>query len=607
MAQNNNVNNKNTLIICAILVGAFLLRLYGIWHDYPYSFYPDEAHFVKRALSFGSMDFNPHWFHKPAFYMYLLFFEYGLFFVAGKIIGLWSSVTDFAVSYVINPGPFYIIGRITTTLFGIASIWMVYLIGEKFFKKNTGLAGALLLTLSYAHVISCQDIKADIPASFFAIASMYFLLNYARANSTKWLVLSASCAGIGAGTKIYPIIMMVPITLAIVLAANDTISLKRTLMRKFLLIMAAVAVFWLSYFCSAPYSFIDPLGRVEVFEDFVRLFHKVVNIMTGSKIPAPRPDDFIAQPLSTLKGTIAYFLVLFQSKGMGPIVTSFSLLGIVALLAKINKKTFLFLLFPVVFVVTSIFTFPGYAEPRHQMPIYPFLALTGGSFIIYLTGIKSIPSKIVFIVVGLCLSWPLIKIIDYGAVASKTDTRNLAKQWIEKNIASGTKVLVNENGPQLIANKKSLTPILSKAEQADKKGQFTAHYDSYLEYRLLAADITTSYEINEIRLPWWRQSFTEKGEHEFTSDYDKDMGNPLKSVGINTYKFYVENNFKYAIVHSYEYQDFLKDKSRKSASFPAFAEFYHNLFAKGKLIKEFLPTEGNRPGPVVKIFQFQPS
>ncbi len=91
------MRNKSNIIFLILLL-AVTLRILGIWHSYPYSFYPDEAHFVKRALSFGSLDFNPHWFHKPALYMYILFFEYGLYFVIGKILGAWNSVSGFAVS-----------------------------------------------------------------------------------------------------------------------------------------------------------------------------------------------------------------------------------------------------------------------------------------------------------------------------------------------------------------------------------------------------------------------------------------------------------------------------------------------------------------------------
>ena len=163
------------LLIGIILLGLFL-RLWGIWHGYPYSYYGDEAHFVKRALSFGSGDFNPHWFHKPAFYMYLLFFEYGLFYVFGKIIGFWHSVNDFAVSYIKNPGPFYLIGRITTTAFSTATIVFTYLTAAKLFDRKTGLLSALLLSLTFGHVMVAKDVKADTPCMFFTIVSAYFLV-----------------------------------------------------------------------------------------------------------------------------------------------------------------------------------------------------------------------------------------------------------------------------------------------------------------------------------------------------------------------------------------------------------------------------------------------
>ena len=123
-------SNSNRLLWTILLLGA-LLRLLGIWHGYPFSYYPDEAHFVKRALSFGSFDFNPHWFHKPAFFMYVLFFEYGIYFLFGKLAGLWNTVSDFATTYIVQPGPFYLIGRLTSAFFSLATIYLVFRIGEK--------------------------------------------------------------------------------------------------------------------------------------------------------------------------------------------------------------------------------------------------------------------------------------------------------------------------------------------------------------------------------------------------------------------------------------------------------------------------------------------
>ena len=177
---------KNKLYyLYAILALALFLRLLGIWHGYPYSYYPDEAHFVKRALSFGSGDLNPHWFHKPAFFMYLLFFEYGLYFVFGKLVGFWQSIDEFAVSFVKNPGQFYLIGRLTLVAFSIGTIVVTFLIGERHFRGQTGLFGALLLALSYGLVAASQNVKADIPAIFFASFSTFCLLNYIETRHQK--------------------------------------------------------------------------------------------------------------------------------------------------------------------------------------------------------------------------------------------------------------------------------------------------------------------------------------------------------------------------------------------------------------------------------------
>ncbi len=164
-------------IVLVILLAA-AVRLLGLWQSYPFSYYGDEIHFVERALSFGSFDFNPHWFHKPAGYMYLLFFEFGLFFLLGKLIGAWGNVADFAAAYVSRPGDFYLIGRVTTALFSFATIWLVYELGKKLFDRRTGFLAALFLGLSFGHVVSSQHVKADSPAAFLTFASMYFLLVY---------------------------------------------------------------------------------------------------------------------------------------------------------------------------------------------------------------------------------------------------------------------------------------------------------------------------------------------------------------------------------------------------------------------------------------------
>ena len=588
---------KNSWVIIVILIFASFLRILGVWNGYPYSFYPDEVHFVKRALSFGSMDFNPHWFHKPAFYMYLLFFEYGIYFLIGKVIGLWASASDFAVAYIKNPGPFYIIGRLTTVLFSVGSIWVTYRFGERHYKQGSGVIAALLLTLSYGHVAASQDIKADTPAMFFAIISMYFLFNYLEKANVRDLVLAAVLAGVGAATKKYPIVMLVPIILSIIIYCKNRGGIRNI----FINIGIVLVMFYLAYFLCAPFNFIDPLGRKSTFGFIIGLPQKIYNVFSGVQVE--HAGDFIDQKTGFWEGYIDYFKVLIAADGMGIIISSISFSGMIYLFINASKKVIIFFLFPIVFVIISVFTFPGYAEVRHQLPIYPFLAISGGAFIVFLTGDKAGREKIVLTMLVLSLCLPLYKIIERGIEVSRPDTRNIAKAWIESNIPSNTKLLMDENGPQLLINKNSINKTMEIALTADSKGQFTAHYDTYLNYQLLAAEGSIAYDIDEIRFPWWRSSEGNPGVYHAISEYDKDMGNPLKPVGVMSFEFYKENGYEYVIISSKMYVKFLKEDTNKVNNFPSFSRFYKTLFNEGQLIKGFIPEQGISRGPVIKIFK----
>ncbi len=627
-------SHKQKYTIAAIICLAASLRILGIWHDYPYSFFPDEVHFVKRALSFGSLDFNPHWFHKPAFYMYLLFFEYGIFFVFGKIAGLWSTVSEFAISYVRNPGPFYILGRLLTTIFSLGSIYVVYRIGERHFKQNTGIFAALLLTLIYGHVTTSQDIKADTPAMFFTILSMFFLLNYLKDYRVKDLILSTIIAGIGTATKKYSYPMLVPILLSLIMVYKNTfIDLAQRLRKIILHSFLVLVLFFITFFFCSPYNFIDPLGRDWLFDDFSNVINKVEYIIKNidfekpaekiKESPAPsretspelNPEESPVEETmeetkkktkkgsNFLKGYLHYVKVLAATSGMGIIIASICGLGLFLLLLRLNRQAFMFLLYPVIFALLSVIRFTFIAEPRHQLPLYPFLAVCGGFFIATIAGQKGGLKTTILPILLAILLVPLYSVIGHGLYASKPDTRNLAKAWIESNIPAGSKLLIEENGPQLLKSESSLKRRIEKSSQTPQNGQFTTHYGTYLEYQFLVARDSITYNVDEIRFPWWQESEKAEGVHYADSNHDADWGNPLKPVGIMPYKYYVENGFQFIIVGSNKYNSFLTDDSSKGKRFPSFQKFYQELFMNAELVKEFLPIEKSVQGPTIKIFR----
>src|SRR5215210_9538675 len=87
------------LALLLVLVAAAALRLWGLFHDLPFSYYGDELHFVRRAMAMGTGDLNPHWFHKPALLMYLLAACYGVYFVVGATLGHFDSVQAFGAQF----------------------------------------------------------------------------------------------------------------------------------------------------------------------------------------------------------------------------------------------------------------------------------------------------------------------------------------------------------------------------------------------------------------------------------------------------------------------------------------------------------------------------
>ena len=595
MLTNTDKNNTRNVMLIIVFLAA-TLRILGIWHGYPFSFYPDEAHFVKRALSFGSFDFNPHWFHKPPFYMYLLFVEYGAYFVLGLVFGLWSSTADFAVFYINHPGTFYLIGRMTTVLFAVGSIWVVYRIGEQHFGKHVGVVSSLLLTLTQGHIIASQDVKADMPATFFAIVSMAYLLRYLHAPAYKVLIVSAAMAGIGAATKIYPIVMLGAISLGILcvrIAVSGPIALR--IRQAIAEMCASHAVFWASYFVCAPFNFIDPLGREATFSGMQKLISAIETIL-GTR--EAQEVDHIEQKMSRMEGILDYVQVLVVSDGLGVVVGGITIAGILYLSMKINTQRAVFLAYPLVFVVTSIFLYPGYAESRHQLPIYPFLAIGGGLMLVTIAGSERRRKQIVYGGLLCSLMFPLSNILDRGFVVSQPDTRTLATSWIMSQIPQGSRVILDENGPQLLKTASQLQVEVEAAWQADPNGQFTSQYGTYLGYQMKAAQHVTTYDIPELRFPWWRESEGKAGVHVLDSEYDRDMGNPLRPVGINEYAWYVNEGYEYTVVNSL---NIWSADSPHAKRFPSFAKFYAELFQKGKLIKEFHPEHCECIGPVVSI------
>ncbi len=161
------------LALAGILLLAFGLRAAGLPAGLPdlnrYFFDTDEQGLMDVAMSMGGGDLNPRYYLHPSLLPYLPLGAYGVFCLAGRVVGFFQSPAEFAVFYWANKAPFHLIGRGLVVAFGVGSVYLAYLIGRRAYGTAAGLAAALFLAVAPLHVAYSQIIKTDVPSLFFAL------------------------------------------------------------------------------------------------------------------------------------------------------------------------------------------------------------------------------------------------------------------------------------------------------------------------------------------------------------------------------------------------------------------------------------------------------
>jgi len=93
----------------------------------------------------------------------------GLFFVAGRLAGLYGSVAAFEREFFVDPSRLVMAGRALTALFGVATVAAVYRLGARLFDRATGLGAALLLAVPPFAVRDAHYIKPHAPGTLFVV------------------------------------------------------------------------------------------------------------------------------------------------------------------------------------------------------------------------------------------------------------------------------------------------------------------------------------------------------------------------------------------------------------------------------------------------------
>ena len=610
------------LALGAILALAAALRLWGIAHDLPFSFYGDELFLMKRAMAMGTGDLNPHWFHKPSLLMYVLAFCYGVYYALGRLAGAWGSTAAFGAHFLTDEGPFLLIGRLVVCASGVATVYVVYRLARRAYGSPAAALGAALVAAVLVPMIaSSQEIKSDVPCAFLMTLSLYVFLGVRETASARPLAIASLLAGAAMGMHYYAAIL--PPTYAVLDAAREAARARRArgayrprAARLSGRLAIVGALFLAGFFLTSPYNVLDPDFRWAVAGDLAHKLHLKIGGAPAAAAPGQpaggdagalyEPDTGVHyRPGVRAWAGAARQLgeVIVSPNALGWALALLSLLGLAVVVARRETRWYgLLVLLPIAFFSLAAVTLAAYhAAPRHLNPVYPVLATLIFPGVAWLAARLHVPERrraaaSLAVVALACLPSAAVA-AAHDAALERLDSRVVAYRWIVAHLPRDGRVLVDDYGPELqpdrraVARQQALLPALPR-------GPFTAPQATRLSL-LARFPSKDAFDMDELGHPWWLARETSDALLR-ASPADREMGNPLISRQPLPLAEYRAQGFRYVITNSAARDRYFQGK-QANGGFPSFVRFYRELAALPPQ-ETFDPRAWHGKGPVVWIY-----
>jgi hypothetical protein len=560
--------------LVAIAVLGAVLRIIGLQYGLPAVYNPDEVAIMARALSFAKGTLNPQNFLYPTFYFYVLFAWVGVYLAFVWLTGRVESIAALQQMYFTSPTGIYTAGRALGVATGTATLLVVYRLARALTDNRTAVAAALLLAVAPLHVRDSHYVKHDVPATLAIVIAYLSLVRIwprARANGpdTRDTIVGAAACGVAFSTHYYSVFLAVPLSWAITMAWKRR---GATEVARHLALAAAASS--IVFFVLSPFIAVEP---ATAWRDITANREIVIDraVQDGAVAAARR------------------YASLLWLDSMGMPAVALGGVGVVWMLVASPGLAVLLLAFPVPFVVFIANTAPA---SRYLIPVLPFVAIFAGWTLSQLAERARVAA----------VFWALLLMTAVpGAYSSvrtdlffrQTDTRTLARRFIESTVPAGSTILIQPYSVELTPSKDGLVEALSRnlggADRASTKFRLQLSVDPYPEpsYRLIYLG-RGGLDADKIYLDYAELG----GAHELT---------PLERLGV---AFVVVKRYNRPDPETLPFLAALARQGRRIAAFspyrPGVTEaeqgridpFLHNTDAR---IDDAL----ERPGPPLEIWQ----
>ncbi len=428
--------------IGAVLVLAFVLRIWGNGHGLPYAYNADEnAHFVTRAIGLFGHNWDPNYYVNPPAYTYLVHLALGVWY-GGR-----AAVSS---SFAADPTEIWTIARTLSALTGTLAVWLLYLAGSRLVDRRVGLLSAGIFAVAFLPVFYSKLALNDVPTLAGVCLGLWGAAGILRTGRVRDYLWAGIGLGLACATKYTGGIVLLPIVAAA--GAQFAATGGRVAALRGIAIVGVLSL--LTFFIANPYSLLD-------FSSF----------WEGLTHQSDASGDAAGKLGLTQDSGFAYYLWSF-GWGLGWVPLFFAIGGAVRLY--FDERRLLWMLVPAIVV---FFLFMGSQERyfgRWLMPVFPFVCILAAYAAIELAdrlgrfSSALRPTFVTAAVVLLC-GQGFVYSLHSGLVMSREDTRNIAREWMVLNVPAGKKIVVEPVVPdQWAQDIGNPSPIVSNGNRWNK-------------------------------------------------------------------------------------------------------------------------------------------
>ncbi len=423
-------------LMVLILLVAAVARIHEIDFGLPLNDHPDESVIIAKPVRMMKEGLHPHYFVYPSVYFYSVM-------VTLETAYNWPVSVDWFLPPNVGRDAakirLYMLGRLTTALYGIFTVLLLYPVGRRLYgRARTGLLAALFLALNVQHIHNSMYITTDVPVAFYTLLCFYFAVKaFDHGRFSHWDLLAGLAAGFTASTKYNGASILVAPALVVFFFFVNELRVpaeeRRVLPALWRLSWRWVllwVVFFLGFAIGTPYAVIDWNGFSTDF---------IWNL-----------DHYSEGHAGAMGSDNWWFYISYLARyGMGFGQFGLALLGIGALLWGRRQKDVLYLVFlGLYFYEISAFTV---RFTRNLLPVVPLLSIyaaVGLELIIGWVGgkgdVKAGRRRLAVaagaLVLLATLYYPVQDRVWEEIKAGRPYSGVLIAEWIPANIPDGSKV-----------------------------------------------------------------------------------------------------------------------------------------------------------------------